>query len=513
MIRGRISQSKSIPAPRKGWDAKNSIANMDPEAAVELINWFPTTADILMRKGYSSYVTGLPDQVETLMAYEKQSGSDELYGGSSAGIYNVSSAGAVGSAVVSSQTNVRYQHVNVTDSGGTHYLIAVNGADLANYYNGTSWAAVNDVSSPAITGVTTSDLINVTVHKKFVWFVEKDSMSLWYLPTGAVGGAATEFPMDTVFKKGGYLVDIDTWTLDAGDGVDDYFAMVTSEGEIAIYQGTSPASASTWALVGVWALAQPIGDRVFMKYGGDLLAILEDGIQPLSAALLSSTVNRQTALTDNIRSAMTDAATSYSNNFGWQMLHYPRANMLILNVPVAEGSSQEQYVMNTITRAWCRFQDIEANCWSLFNNEPYFGGDEVVYRFWDDFEDNGSNINSDALQAFDYFGERGQQKRWTMARPVFQAAGTPAISMGINVDYDTTDNTTDVPFTATTAGTWDSATWDNGIWGGGLSSFLNWVGIGGVGFAAAARVTSNQRGVETRWVSTDFIYEVSGKPI
>ena len=47
------AKTASIPAPIGGWNARDSLANMSPTDAVQLINWFPTPTDVTMRKGYS----------------------------------------------------------------------------------------------------------------------------------------------------------------------------------------------------------------------------------------------------------------------------------------------------------------------------------------------------------------------------------------------------------------------------------------------------------------------------
>ena len=69
--------------------------------------------------------------------------------------------------------------------------------------------------------------------------------------TGSVGGAAQVLDLSSIAKYGGHLVDLDTWTIDAGYGVDDNLVFITSNGEVIVYRGTDPSSAATWALAGV----------------------------------------------------------------------------------------------------------------------------------------------------------------------------------------------------------------------------------------------------------------------
>lgn len=404
-------------------------------------------------------------------------------------------------------TNARWQHVNFTNSSGTAYLCCFNGTDNPQYYDGTDWISITGTSTPAITGVTSSDLDNPWIHKRRMWLLENNTLSAWYLPVDAVGGAASEFDLAGLFSKGGSLVAGGTWTIDAGSGLDDYWVVITSEGEVAVYQGTDPSSASTWTIQGIWQIGEPIGNRCFMKYAGDLLVICRDGVYPLSLALQSSQVTPNVAVTDKIRSAVAEATTNYKSNFGWELLHYPGGEMIMLNVPVNEGSDQEQYVMNTTTKAWGHFKDVSANCWAIFGNEPYFGGNGMVYKFWDSLSDNGMQINGDVKQAFNYFGDRSGLKQWTMIRPIFRATTSPNIQLTVNTDYGDEDPTSSLSFSSPNYATWDNAAWDSGVWGGGLITLTDWQSVSEYGTTAALRMKLSATGIEVRFQAADYVFE------
>lgn len=504
--RAKISTLISRPAPVKGWNARDPIAKMKPDEAITLENWYPTASDVLFRKGKSDHVTGIGDQVESLMAYNTPAGSQVLFAAAGTDFYDVTSAGAVGAAVVSSLTNARWQSVNYTNSSGDSYLCCFNGTDSPRYWNGTSWITITGASTPAITGLTTSNIVSAAMHKRRMWLVEKDSLKAWYLPVDAVGGAANAIDLSGIAKRGGYIMAIDTWTLDAGEGVDDYWVAVTSEGEIIVYSGTDPASGSTWTIKGVWHIGEPLGRRCLMKFGGDLLLILVNGVWPLSKALMSATVDPRVAITDRIVTAMNQAAASFKSNFGWQLARLPVADMLMLNVPTNEGSSQQQYVMNAITGAWCKFTGWQGNCFELLNGELYMGGNGVVEKVWDGFADNAANITANGKTAFDYFGTQNK-KSFKMARPTISTNGTPTIQIGINVDYDDGDNLGTLTFSASTSALWGIALWGIGLWGSGLQTLKNWIGLSGVGLCAATRLKVAAKGLEIRWQATDVLFE------
>lgn len=507
LIKKAVASAVSIPAPIGGWNARDSIADMDENDAVTLINFFPQTSDVLVRKGYTRNVTGMPSQTESLLVYASPT-SQKMFAASGTAFYDVSSSGAVGASVVSGLTNARWQEVNVATAGG-NFLLAVNGSDKLRGYDGTNWYTDGD-GSHDITGVDSATLIDVNTHKERVWFVQKDSLKAWYLGTKAISGAATAFPLQSIAQFGGYLVTMATWTVDAGFGADDLAVFITSQGEVIVYRGTDPSSASTWALVGVWQLAAPIGRRCFMKYAGDLLLITQDGVVPMSGELQSSRTNPRVALTDKINSAMTSAATLYGSKFGWELVYYPKASLLMLNVPVNEGSSQEQYAMNSITKAWGQFQGMNANCWAIFQDELYFGSSNFVGKAWSSFSDNSTNINASGKQAFNYFKKRGLNKRFTLMRPILLTNGQPSTAVGLDIDFVDTSSLGVLSFTPSTSAIWDTAVWDTSVWGGSLSVSKAWQGAQGIGFAAAPRLQIASNGIEVHWVSTDVVFEYGG---
>jgi len=355
-VRGReTSQTESLPAPVGGLNARDSAANMSPLDATIMDNWFPETNDVRVRKGVDDHVTGLVSQVESLMAYNKPDGTQELFAAEGTDFFDVTAAGAVGAAVVTGLTNARWQHANFTNSGGTSFLTTFNGVDSPQYWDGSTWTPITGVSSPAITGITPTTIIGVEVHKRRMWLVVVDSLKAFYLPVDQVGGEAKPLDLGGIAKKGGFIMAIGTWTLDAGEGADDYWAAITSEGQIVVYRGTDPSSFATWKLHGVWDVGEPIGRRCRIKYNGDVLFITVDGVLSLSRIILSTSTDQNVPITEKINKSITDASLAHKTKFGWQLLHLPQEIQLILNVPVKEGSDQQQFVMNTITRNWGSF--------------------------------------------------------------------------------------------------------------------------------------------------------------
>jgi hypothetical protein len=502
------ARSTSIAAPVGGWNARDSLADMDKMDAPNLENWFPTTTEVVLRNGYTQFATGMASQVESLLNYTGGS-ADKLFAFTANGkIYEVTAGGAVGAAVVTGLTNGRWETQNISTAGG-NFALCVNGTDKLRGYSGTAWWTDGD-GTHDITGFDTATASNITLFKNRIWFIKKNTLEAWYLPTSSIAGAAAQYSLQSIARAGGYLVDFCAWTIDAGYGVDDFIAFVTSKGEVIVYKGTDPSSIATWGLVGVWQIGSPVGSRCLMKYEGDLLVIGQDGLSPMSAALQSSRVNPKVQLTDKIQWAVSEAVTAYGGNFGWETLYYPKQNMLIMNVPVSAGSGQNQYVMNTITKSWCKFTGWAANTWCLFQNDPYFGGNGFVGKAWNTHSDNGSNITGTASQAFSYLGSPGILKRFTMIRPVISTDGSPGLSANLNIDFEINTMSAAIATTPVTGAIWDTSLWDTGIFSSGLTISKYWQGATGVGYAAGTQVIAVINGIQVKWVSTDIVFETGG---
>ena len=494
-----VSQPVSLPAPVGGWNARDSLTSMQPTDAVTLTNWYPATTECVLRSGYTKHATGITGQVETLMAYSGGA-TDKLFAIAGGKVYDVTSSGAVGAAVVTGLTNSRWNYCNIATGGG-NFLSMANGVDAPRNYDGTSW------TTPTITGVTATTLKSPILYAQRQFFIGKNTLKTWYLPVDSIAGAANAVDVAPFAYKGGYIVAHGTWTIDAGQGVDDHYVIMTSKGQVIVYQGTDPSNASSWSMVGVWDIGSPVGDRSLYKYAGDMLIVCQDGVLPMSAALQSSRVNPKVAITDKIQYAISAAVTDYGSNYGWQLIYVPTINQLWLNVPVQEGSSQQQYAMNTITGAWCNYTNWNANCFEIFNDDPYFGGNGYVAHAWNTDADDGANINGLGLQAFTNFNNAGTLKRFTMARPIFRSDGTPAVKAAINVDFNTDAPVTSLNYTPSAYATWDSSLWDAANWGGALNVFQQWQGVTGVGYYGAPVVQTAANNIQVRWVSTDIVIE------
>lgn len=496
------AQIVTIPAPYGGWNARGNLANMPATDAVIMDNFFPGVQDVALRKGSEAWSTGFPANIKSLLVYNSATAS-KLFASTDAGIYDATSQGVVGASVAAC-TNGLWSWANYATTGGS-YLTLVNGVDNMKLYDGATWTTITGVSVPAITGIATTSLEHVNLHKKRLWFTEKNSMNLWYLPVDSIAGAAVRFPVGAIFRKGGKVLATATWTLDGGNGSDDYFIIATSKGEIAVYQGTDPASSSSWALIGVYAVGEPLGRQPFCNFGGDLLYLSKTGLVPLSKFAQSTVVDRSAAISYKIDGAFLSAAESYSANTAWQTIFYPSGNMLIVNIPTADTPTSVQFVMNSVTQAWCQFRNWNAAAWAIMGSSLFFAGGTSVKRAWTGTADSGAGISGSVLQAYNQLGYKGQ-KHVEMFRPTFSLSGNATLRYSMDTDFAVFGDVSQLSYINPTLAVWDSSVWDTAVWDSGLDNNVpDWLTVGNTpGYYHALRQQITTSSASFTWTSTTF---------
>ena len=516
------SAGKNIPAPVGGWNARDPIADMPAQDAVFLDNFFPRASDVMLRPGSALLATipadtepGSPHNIRSLLSFKAANGAAKLFAGANDGIYDVTAGGTIG-AVSSVATNSEWQSVNITTAGGS-FLWCCNGVDKSRYFDGAAWTVLDTLSTPALTGVTSANITNVSLFKSRLFFTVKDSLSFWYLPVNSVAGAALEFPLGALFRRGGYLVATDAWTLDGGNGPEDYFAAVTSEGEVAVYTGTDPSSASAWSLKGIYYVGKPLSRRCLVKVGGDLCLLTVQGLYPLSKALLSAQVDRRSAISDKISRAWVDYTGQFGSLFGWQPILFPEATMLLVNVPVLvrhdlNAVYSYQFVMNTQTGAWCRFAGLAAEVWAVHDGKLYFAIHNKVYQGWTGQDDHGLPIEGRAKSAFTYPAGRGNLTHVKLLRPIVTASAAIKLQMGVDVDYDESSLAGGSAISyAQSVAKWDVAKWDEVYWSSGTMTVAKWRTVSHKpGRAVSLRLRLISKGVTMTWIATDLILQRGG---
>lgn len=507
----QVAQSQSLPAPIGGLNARDSVALMPETDAIRLDNWFPGTTSVTLRKGYSSHATFTGD-CESIIIYNGS--SEQIFVAvdtTDNAIIDATTGGAISTAVVGgsspavqSLTNARFDYQNFGNTSG-QYLSLVNGADTPLQYDGTTWSA----STMSAGSLTVTDLHTNAVYAERLWFAGA-GFDVWYLGVNAITGTPTRLNLASLFKLGGRLSNIVTWSADTASQLADFIAFVSTKGEVVAFTGTDPSSSDTWARVAHFRVGAPVttGNRAWTKLGSEAVLITSDGLVPLSMAVRQDRADVTAAVTDKIRNSFNSDVLMHGAKFGWSVALHPSGQKLFVNVPTLANSSAYQYVMNTQTKAWTKFTDWDAFCMETTDSAVYWGGAGVLALADSGLDDNGDSITADAKQAFTYFGQRGRQKHMSMARPVMAIDGPVDLILGVDVDYQDRAPTSVVPIDGNAGDSWEVA-WDV-AWTGASIVYRSWNSVRGVGFAIAPRVKVQASGINLSWAATDYVYEFGG---
>lgn len=505
----------TFPAPIRGWVLNESLAAVAPGSASILDNWIPTTTGVRTRGGSAKWATlSNSGPVLTLFTYHVGT-TEKFFGSTSNSIFDITSvadANVIPSAAVSAQTSGEYSTEQFGTAGGD-YLYAVNGDDSPQLYDGTSWTAITGASSPAITGVTTSSLSHVWSYASRLFFVEKNTLSAWYLPVDSIGGAAAEFSLAGIFKKGGALMFGATWSLDAGDGLDDTCVFVSTEGEVAVYSGTNPGAAADWQKQGVYQISRPLGPRAFIQAGGDLLIATESGVVPLSEAI-SKDVAALTlsAVSSKIEPYWQEKARVLTEN--WQAVKWSQKNLMVLSQPNTADEVGSALIANLHTGAWARITGWVTRSLGIFQGDGFFGDNSgSVFQMERGGNDNGAPYTCTFLGQHEAMNEPGRQKTVLQMRGTFTASNNFAPKITAQTDFK---NTASAPPNSTpnfTNSLWDEGLWDGTIWDRGVvtSTQTQWFAIGRTGHTIApeVQVTFGTSGLpRVELVQIDAAYDV-----
>lgn len=502
------AESYTFPAPVRGWIQNENLLAVQPGGARTLDNWICTTAGARVRGGKLRHAT-VGGDVVSLMTY--RTNVEMLFAATETAIYNITApadAEVVPAEAVSGLTSGNFSCAQYGTAGGD-FLLCVNGSDDLQRFDGSTWQAINDTSSPAITGVATADLSHVWTSGSRVWFIEKDSLRAWYLPADSIAGAASDFSLAGIFADGGKLLFGARWSLDAGDGLDDVNVFFSDQGEVAVYQGTDPGDAANWQKVGLYRMPRPMGPKAVIQAGADLLIATETGLLPLSAALKTDIGAMESIAMSRAINPFWLEQSDRLTAKGWEIVKDQAAGVLVISQPDPISETEYCLFANLTTGAWSRAVGWDAQCLAVFMGRSYFGSQGGgVFLADEGGSDDGDSYIATYIGQFDSLGQYGITKSVRQMRPLFQYSTPIAPVITALADYKT-----DLPPVSSIAGegeaaVWDSAIWDSSLWDDGAVRQITarWVAAPATGSTIAPAIQmafSNLRKPDVEMIAID----------
>lgn len=499
----------TLASPINGLNKRDNILNMESKYALTMDNYIPLDTKIVLRKGYVSYAV-LNKTVKSLISYNN-GGNSRLFAVADHKIWDITDSADTSAVYSTGITNDNFQSAQYKN-----YLYLVNGSDTPIVFSIDSQGDESfDTWGFSGTNLTADKIINVSVSKQRLWFVEKDSLKVWYPQTaGNVSGTLNCFDFSQVSRYGGHLVAVANWTQDGGQGIDDLTAFITSEGEVLVYSGSDINDADDWKLRGSYKISRPIGYKCFVQYQGDIVIISEDGYIPLSKALPMDKANAsQIAFSDAIRGLVLDRTQKYAGRDGWQGVIYGRGGYAVFNVPVA--SEFEQHVINVNTGAWCRFTGLRSYCWCEYNRRLYFGSDNGVLLFDEGYSDCGTPICGTVVQAYSNLGTE-RLKKIQLLNPRTKSSAPYNLVIYTNMDMDEQNIEYVENIGSSGGGKWNTMKWASSsaatgsYWGNSGRTQLRsqWIANSATGYKASVVFKTKTKGNQIEWYETNILYEV-----
>lgn len=431
---------------------------------------------------------------------------------------NWGAAGITVTGGTSGATGVLYRDF---DSGTTGYLwlTSVVGTfqDNETITASTGSATANGVAvlvSPAITGIALSSLSYLASHNSRIWAVEKSSTNAWYLGTASIGGAATKFPFGGVFKRGGSLLFIAEWSQDEGAGLSASLAFFTTEGEVAVYNGTDPSSAATWALRGVYRIGLPLGKDAWIKAGGDIIVATDIGMIPLSQAI-DKDVGALTlaAISRPIEDEWSKAVAARISR-EWVCESWPTKQMLLVAFPSSDNEQAGMFAANLLTGAWAFFTAWDGTILQLFEDRMFWGTSAgLVVEAEVTGADQGAPYVGVYVPLFDDCGSPAALKQMTMARPIYRAPVEANPKMSGQYDFDVSLPTAPSAYADGSQSVWGGGVWGTAVWGEPTTkeTYGGWQSTTGGGYAIAPALqltVGNLAAPAIDLVRIDAVYEL-----
>lgn len=442
-------QGYTMPPPSLGLDLVSPIDNMDPACALELINIFPGAGAPTVRLGYEQFADlstasgGVAGEIQFMKEMPLADGTSQLIVGQATQLFAIDENGVI--------TNI--SKVGGYSSGYWDYelfadrIYLTNGIDTPQVYNGTGLAA--NITGSGV-GLALTDLISVSSYRERLYFVEQQSMKMWYCTTVQetfTAGAPTfkSYDFQYIMRNGGSLCFVGTYTNIRNVTTEDLFFAISTEGEVVFYQGTSPDDATTpWALVAHFFIGKPLGRSAFVNVNNDVWILTEQGVVPLSALFQLDPEQAVNVVSQKINPLISAYAktTPFSNL--WTGFYWPIGRRVYFSVPTS-GTGCKFLVYSIDSKAWTQFslnQDTDCQSSDTFNTLPFYGSSTgIIWQGETGYADAktstyaGGAISYALRSAFSFYGSRGNFKHFVDIRPLLQAKRGTQVALGLDTDF------------------------------------------------------------------------------
>lgn len=461
--------------------------------AYRLTNFVVDTDGVRLRNGYAQFVSlGVTAPIDFLKKFDTP-GGQRLYAAASGKIFDITN----GSANQMSTGGARSDWRSAAMNGR---LGMVNGGDQPIYItHNASMGTTSQINNMEITGPPNPELLKVIhVYKSRSYFATGDQTGFWYSAVGALGGTLTFFPLDRVSRTGGNVVEISSWTVDGGEGTDDFLVIFLGSGEVLVYQGSNPSDATDFSIVGRYSVGRVITAE---QFAGQIHAVTANDYNVLPRDFQTQGIAPQSKLSGAAKTAVKDKGGLER----WQIVFVPHLGLRIVNVPQSV-SQYHQHVVNINNGAPTLWTGLNATRWEVFGTALYFGDTAGKVNVYSGTSDNGTAISWEIATAPHRLGS-DLCKTVHEYRSIISCDGTITETSGLGFDYEPPTFAQDV--TTNALGTpWNTSPWNTSSWSGNQQRRGEWVGGLGSGQAVQFFSRGSVKGFTPIWRGIDFSFDL-----
>lgn len=158
-----------------------------------------------------------------------------------------------------------------------------------------SIAGASNCGATSITGPTGTEICFGWNYKNRLYLLEGASgnaTSVWYGGVGAISGSFTENDFAQVLARSSYILTGFSWSFNQGNDAQEYFVLISIEGEVLVYAGDYPG-ATNWALTIRATIPRPTGRDCIVRLGQEVLVSTARGVIALSSVFSAQTSGEQ----------------------------------------------------------------------------------------------------------------------------------------------------------------------------------------------------------------------------
>ena len=501
-MKQRVAALQHIQAPLKGLSLVSKLVQGDPLTAPILDNWIVEEDRITCRAG-SKLMRAISPGRPVVCLVPFYGDNSKLAAATDGKLYDI----LTGTLIKDGFSSDDWHWTAFSNLSSTDFTVMVNGKSGVWSWDGAAMVSEAVTAPSGASHIVPAQFQIVVSHMNRLWFADSSNLAVYYLPLQQKSGEVKELPLNAIFKRGGSVRAIYTWTVDGGMGLDDQLVIFSTNGEAAIYGGTDPDTDMT--LTGVYRFDSPMSKHAVVQYGGELYVLISTGLVPMSTLMRAESENlgKQDR---SVYSMFASTTRTMRDRSGWGVILNPSSGRIICNLPLGAQNTYRQMVRFMPAPVWASWSNLPARCWGWIDNRMFFGSDTGrIYELNPAFlsDDGNQPIKVDVQSAWSSF-RTPAIKHFKMIKPYLITDGMPRPLVDIRTDYDDRAPFNQPDVTQGSAGSeWDISDWDEAEWAQAVVRRGNWNGVAAIGVVGAVRMTALVRNCTFSLAGWDVLYE------